>query len=250
MTHFPRTLTQYGSTILCSLIDKFKHVVSLAAYILRTMRHFFFFFFKGGNTFVRENARSLNWDLPPCHHQVLSPSRVREPLLFLSPPSSLLLSPLLQSKLEDLSHHPRFSSNLVGSKVASWAWAGSRWLHAQGDQAKALQVLTPPLPWVPGWGGSGSGNLPELSGMTSRLPLHHPLLCSHMAPATGALSWGSDLRKINCARAGEGKPHSLGMSAPEWILSLTNQERTLSSGNCRFVFDIKSKYCGPIYTWN
>lgn len=63
---------------------------------------------------------------------------------FLPPPS------LLPSKLEALSHHPRFSSNLVGSKVASWAWAGSRWLHAQGDQAKALQVLTPPLPWVPG----------------------------------------------------------------------------------------------------
>lgn len=121
-----------------------------------------------------------------------SPSRVREPLLFLYPPL------LLQSKLEDLSHHPRFSSNLVGSKVASWAGAGSRWLHAQGDQAKALQVLTPPLPWVPGWGGSGSGNLPELSGMTSRLPLHYPPLCSHMASAMGALSWGSDLRKINC----------------------------------------------------
>lgn len=85
-----------------------------------------------------------------------SPSRVREPPLFLCPP------PLLQHKLEDLCHHPRFSSNLVGSKVASWAGAGSRWWHAQGDQAKALQVLTPPLPWVPGWGGSGSGNLPEL----------------------------------------------------------------------------------------
>lgn len=133
-----------------------------------------------------------------------SQSRVREPLLFLSPPL------LLQSKLEDLSHHPRFSSNLEGSKVASWVWAGSRWRHAQGDQAKALQVLTPPLPWVPGRGGSGSGNLPELSGMTSRLPLHHPLLRSHMAPAMGALSWSSDLRKINYGRAGEGKPHSLG----------------------------------------
>lgn len=59
-------------------------------------------------------------------------------------------------------------------------------------------------------GGSGLGNLPELSGMTSRLPLHHPLLCSHMAPAMGSFSWGSDLRKINCGRAREGKPHSLG----------------------------------------
>lgn len=38
----------------------------------------------------------------------------------------------LQGKLEGLSHHPRFSSNLVGSKVASWAGEGSRWLHAQG----------------------------------------------------------------------------------------------------------------------
>lgn len=129
------------------------------------------------------------------------------------PPLFSLLSRLLQNKLEDLSHRPRFSSNLVGSKVASWVWAGSRWLHAQGDQAKALQVLTPPLPWVPGRGGSGSGNLPELSGMTSRLPPHHPLPGSHMAPAMGALSWGSDLRKINCGRGqeGVGEPLSLGL---------------------------------------
>lgn len=162
--------------------------------------------FLGWKTSVKENACFLKWDSLPCHHQV---SINLESVNLCS--SSLFPPPqLLQSKLEDLSHHPHFSSNLVGSKVASWAWAGSRWLHAQGDQAKALQVLTPPLPWVPGWGGSGSGNLPELSGMTSRLPLHHPLLCSHMAPAMGALRWGSDLRKINCGRAGEGKPYSLG----------------------------------------
>lgn len=180
---------------------------------------FFYFFFRWKHICERECTLSklgLAAVSSPSSLSISSPWTSALPL------SSLLLSPLLQSKLEDLSHHPRFSSNLVGSKVASWAWAGSRWLHAQGDQAKALQVLTPPLPWVPGWGGSGSGNLPELSGMTSRLPLHHPLLCSHMAPAMGALSWGSDLRKINCARAGEGKPHSLGMSAREWILSLTN----------------------------
>lgn len=207
---------------LRSLTDKFEdklHVVSQAACILRTMRHFFLFFFRWKHICERECTLSklgLAAVSSPSSLSISSPWTSALPL------SSLLLSPLLQSKLEDLSHHPCFSSNLVGSKVASWAWAGSRWLHAQGDQAKALQVLTPPLPWVPGWGGSGSGNLPELSGMTSRLPLHHPLLCSHMAPAMGALSWGSDLRKINCARAGEGKPHSLGMSAREWILSLTN----------------------------
>lgn len=104
--------------------------------------------------------------------------------------------------------------------ILAQIWWDQRWPAGRGrgadgcmlrrDQAKALQVLTPPLPWVPGWGGSGSGNLPELSGMTSRLPLHHPLLCSHMAPTVGALKWGSDLRKINCGRAEEGKPHSLG----------------------------------------
>lgn len=105
---------------------------------------------------------------------------------FLIPPPP---PPILQRKLEDLTHRPRFSSNLVGSKVASWVWAGSRWPHAQGNPAKALQVLTPPLPWVPGWGGSGLGNLPELSGMTSRLPLHHPLLCSHMAPVHRRQPW-------------------------------------------------------------
>lgn len=80
---------------------------------------------------------------------------VPEPLLF--------LPLLLLSKLEDLSHRPRFSSNLVGSKVASWAGAGSRWLHAHGEPTKALQVLTPPLPWVPGRGVSGSG--PYLSSV-------------------------------------------------------------------------------------
>ncbi|CAB1454322.1 unnamed protein product [Pleuronectes platessa] len=42
----------------------------------------------------------------------------------------------IMHKLEDLCHHPRFSSNLVGSKVASWAGAGSRWLHAQGEPGK------------------------------------------------------------------------------------------------------------------
>lgn len=105
---------------------------------------------------------------------------------FLIPPPP---PPFLQRKLEDLTHRPRFSSNLVGSKVASWVWAGSRWPHAQGNPAKALQVLTPPLPWVPGWGGSGLGNLPELSGMTSRLPLHHPLPCSHMAPVHRRQPW-------------------------------------------------------------
>lgn len=151
-------------------------------------------------------AETRPWDLQPCHRRV---SLHLKALNFCS--SSLpCFPPLLQNKLEDLSHHPHFSSKLVGSKVASWVGAGSRWLHAQGDQAKALQVLTPPLPWVLGWGGSGLGNLPELSGMTSRLPLHHPLLCSHMAPAMGSFSWGSDLRKINCGRAREGKPHSLG----------------------------------------
>ncbi|CAG10401.1 unnamed protein product [Tetraodon nigroviridis] len=62
-----------------------------------------------------------------------------------------------EHKLEDLTHHPHFSSNLVGSKVASWVWAGSRWSHAQGNPAKALQVLTPPLPWVPGWGDPAWG---------------------------------------------------------------------------------------------
>lgn len=80
---------------------------------------------------------------------------------------------------------------------------------SRGDLAKALQVLTPPLPWVPGQGGSGSGNLPELSGMASRLPMHRPLLGSHMVPAMGSLSWSSDLRKIHSGRAEEGKPHSL-----------------------------------------
>ena len=163
-----------------------------------------------------------------------SSSRVPEPLLFLSS----LLPPLLQSKLEDLSHHPHFSSNLVGSKVASWAGAGSRWLHAQGDHAKALQVLTPPLPRVPGWGGSGLGNLPELSGMTSRLPLHHPLLCSHMAPAMGSLSWVSDLRKINCGRAGEGKPHSLGWVYENESIHQQSQSQTF------FFLLFKAPICG------
>lgn len=115
---------------------------------------------------------------------VLRPWTSALPFLIPPPPP-----PVPQHKLEDLTHHPRFSSNLVGSKVASWVWAGSRWSHAQGNPAKALQVLTPPLPWVPGWGGSGLENLPELSGMTSRLPLHHPLLCSHMAPVHRRQPW-------------------------------------------------------------
>lgn len=85
----------------------------------------------------------------PCHRrgEAMTPPPHRHPKL-------------LGSKLEDLSHHPHFSSNLEGSKVASWVWAGSRWLHARRDPAKALQVLTPPLPWVPGWGGSGLGKNP------------------------------------------------------------------------------------------
>lgn len=124
----------------------------------------------------------------------------------LLPPSPFFL----RSKLEDLRHRPHFSSNLVGSKVASWAEEASRWLRAQGGTLqRPFRFLTPPLPWVPAWGGSGSGNLPELSGMASRLPMNRPLLRSHMAPAMGSLSLGSDLRKINCGRAEEGKPHSL-----------------------------------------
>lgn len=70
----------------------------------------------------------------------------------------------------------------------------------------------------------GEPTVPELSGMTSRLPLHHPLLRSHMAPAMGALSWGSDLRKTNCWRAGEGKPHSLGPVHKEGIYLLTKAQ--------------------------
>lgn len=63
-------------------------------------------------------------------------------------------------------------------------------MPAQGDQAKALQVLTPPLPRVPRRGGSGSGNVPEPQwhdhqASTTRPPARVTDGASHH----GALSW-------------------------------------------------------------
>lgn len=59
-----------------------------------------------------------------------------------------------------------------------------------------------------------------------------PLLGSHMAPAMGALSCGSDLRRINSARTrgGRGKPHSLGWVPQEWVRLLTNHQWTVTCG--------------------
>lgn len=63
-------------------------------------------------------------------------------------------------------------------------------MPAQRDQAKALQVLTPPLPRVPRRGGSGSGNVPEPQwhdhqASTTRPPARF----TYGASQPGALSW-------------------------------------------------------------